>query len=140
MSFISWFVEGASAVASADVIANEKVSFEISVSFPPLIIALRYGSKVEMICLDDHMLSSLLSADAALTSRFFSYLIRLLSSRADLTLTTGMEWMKIWCKETTVMGRKKIRNQVMDLVTKKETISSNLSYSLRILQRGSARI
>lgn len=26
MSFVSWFIDGASAVASADVIANDKVS------------------------------------------------------------------------------------------------------------------
>lgn len=67
-----------------------------------------------MICLDDHMLSSLLSNDLSLAARFFSYLIRLLSSRIDGTVLPGMEWMKIWCKESTVLSRKKIRNQVIE--------------------------
>eukprot|EP00008_Paramoeba_atlantica_P002785 CAMPEP_0201483934 /NCGR_PEP_ID=MMETSP0151_2-20130828/8135_1 /ASSEMBLY_ACC=CAM_ASM_000257 /TAXON_ID=200890 /ORGANISM="Paramoeba atlantica, Strain 621/1 / CCAP 1560/9" /LENGTH=744 /DNA_ID=CAMNT_0047867329 /DNA_START=95 /DNA_END=2326 /DNA_ORIENTATION=+ len=83
MGFVQWFIEGEKALASANIIALEKV---------------------EMVGLDGKLLSALFAQDPKLSSHFFQYIIHLLRSRFDRTASIELEldWMKIWAPPTSI--------------------------------------
>ena len=106
MGFVQWFIEGEKALASANIIALEKVYLNLlfALSVFPSLKTKNSPKKVEMVGLDGKLLSALFAQDPKLSSHFFQYIIHLLRSRFDRTASIELEldWMKIWAPPTSI--------------------------------------